>query len=337
MKRALVCLLSCTLVSMTITTPAQARRIKVLHVSEVMQSEVQAILDHTGTGSLFDVTEMSYWDEYHPGPPENLEEYDVIVFGLSDCLDVVRDLDELYSFVAGGGGVIFTHDSAANIYPLSVRDMVGVGAPLDPDSADAGWVWGNWAQILQDHAVLHCPFEIGDVGDSLEIQRTHTVVALESAHKILKLPGTDAANNWYLAVKEFGAGRVVASQIGHSVYQCYVDPTQIPEPGEPPVLREEQLFINCLFWAGTNTPTELCYLIRLVRQLGLPTGIETSLLATLEATARALENHNAPAATGSLGAFIGQVESQRGKAIPPGDAEVLIAAAQEIIHVVNHM
>jgi hypothetical protein len=277
------------------------------------------------------VTQVSYWDEYHNGPPENLAEYDVIVFGLSDCLDVVRDLDELLWFVDGGGGVVFTHDSAANINPLAVRDMVGMGDWIDPDD----WVWGNSAEIVQDHVLLHYPFEIGNLGESLEIQRTHTVVTLESGDKILKLPGPDDSSNWYLSAKGFGAGRIVVSQIGHSVYQCYVNPEEEPEPGEPPVLREQQLFVNCLYWVGRDQ-IELCVdLISQVEELGLPKGAENSLVSKLENAIDSLGKGQTKAALNKLEAFINEVEAQRGKKIPQSDADALIAAAQYIIAVIE--
>jgi len=338
MKRELIYLGLCFVVLAATTAPTGARPIKILHVSEVMQSEVQALIDDTGMGSLFDVTQVSYWDEYHYGPPENLEDYDVIVFGLSDCLDVVRDLDELYWFVNDGGGVVFTHDSAANINPPAVKDMVGMGDWIDPDPPAPDWVWGNSAEIIQDHILLHYPFEIGDEGDSLEIQRTHTVVLLESGDKILKLPGPDGSNNWYLSAKEFEAGRIVVSQIGHSVYQCYVDPQQIPEPGEPPVLREEQLFVNCLFWVGTDIQIELCaVLIIQVRGLDLPTGIENSLVSKLENAIDSIQKGQTNAAVNELEGFINEVEAQRGKKISEADADELIVAAQYIIAVIESM
>ena len=332
MKRELIYLGLCIAVLAAITAPTGARPIKILHVSEVMQYEVQSLIDDTGMGSLFDVTQVSYWDEYHYGPPEDLEEYDVIVFGLSDCFDLVRDLDELYWFVYGGGGVVFTHDSAANITPPAVKDMVGMGDWIDPDPPAPDWVWGNSAEIIQDHILLHYPFEIGSVGESLEIQRTHTVVLLESGDKILKLPGPDGSNNWYLSVNEFGAGRVVVSQIGHSVYQCYVDPQQIPEPGESPVLREEQLFVNCLFWAGTDIQIELCAaLIIQVKELGLPKGIENSLVSKLENAIDSIQKGQTNAAVNKLEGFINEVEAQRGKKIPDSAADELISATWDII------
>ncbi|MCF7975827.1 MAG: DUF5057 domain-containing protein [Phycisphaerae bacterium] len=166
---------------------AVANPIRVLHVSEVMQSEVQVIIDDVGVGGLFEVTQMDYWDEYHNGPPGNLDEYDVIVFGLSDCFDVVRDLDELYSFVEGGGSVMFTHDSASHLSPPSVRSMVGIGDWIEGDETSDGWIWGESSEIIQDHAVLHCPIEIGSVGDGPAIQRTHTLFTLESGDTILSL------------------------------------------------------------------------------------------------------------------------------------------------------
>ncbi len=75
-------------------------------------------------------------------------------------------------------------------------------------------------------------------------------------------------------------------------------------------------------------------LVAQVVALNLSQGVENSLDAKLEAVARALDDlnaHNDAAAIGSLQAFIGQVEAQRGKTIPEEDADALIAAAQVII------
>lgn len=309
------------------TTTALAHPIKVLHVSEVMQSEVQVLIDTMGAGSLFDVTQMDR-DNYQEAPPKNLEEYDVIVFGLSDCFDLVRDLDELLWFVDSGGGVVFTHDSAANMFPLKVRDMVGVG-----EWVDEPWVWGNSAEIIRDHSVLHCLFDIASVGESLEVQQTHTIVTLEGAEKILKLPGPDGSDNFYLATKEYGAGRVVVSQIGHSVYQCAGEPGE-----EDPAPREQELFVNCLYWAGIDTPIELCAdLIVQVEDLGLRKGTENSLVSKLENAIDSMRKGQTNAAANKLSAFINTVEAQQGKKIPEDDANALMAAAQEIIAVLESM
>jgi hypothetical protein len=75
-----------------------------------------------------------------------------------------------------------------------------------------------------------------------------------------------------------------------------------------------------------------------VMTLNLQHGIENSLDAKLEAAVQALDdvnNNNDVAAINSLQAFINAVEAQRGNKISDADADALIAAAQEIIAVLN--
>jgi hypothetical protein len=68
-----------------------------------------------------------------------------------------------------------------------------------------------------------------------------------------------------------------------------------------------------------------------VESLGLPKGQENSLEAKLRAALASVQRGNESSASGQLGAFINEVEAQRGKKIPSADADALIAAAQQII------
>ena len=331
MKRIFISLLLCTVALSTTTNTAVANPIKVLHVSEWMQNEAQQIIDSVGAGGLFDVTQISYWDEFHNSPPDNLDDYDVIVFGLSDCYDLHRPLYELMDFIENGGGIVFTHDTMDHVSPDTVRTIAGIGTWLDPSD----WVWGESAEIIQEHAVLHFPYDIGDVGDTFAIQSTHTIdELLPNARKIIKFPGSDATNNYYLAASEYRDGRVILSHLGHTVFPC-----QDPYPGidaEIPAVTEGALLVNCLYWACMDTPDILCAdLIAQVESLGLPKGIENSLIAKLENVAKKLEDQNIGAAINMLQAFINEVEAQHGKEIPQADADDLIAAAEEIIEVLS--
>jgi hypothetical protein len=79
-------------------------------------------------------------------------------------------------------------------------------------------------------------------------------------------------------------------------------------------------------------------LLEEVGGLGLPGGIENSLMAKLNAALRALEDENEnndAAAVNTLEAFINAVETHRGKKIPEAEADALIAAAQEIIELLG--
>jgi predicted outer membrane repeat protein len=74
-----------------------------------------------------------------------------------------------------------------------------------------------------------------------------------------------------------------------------------------------------------------------VEALGLPTGIENSLVSKLENAISSIQKGQTKAAVNKLGAFINEVEAQRGKKIPQGEADGLIDAAQEIILVIESM
>ncbi len=72
-------------------------------------------------------------------------------------------------------------------------------------------------------------------------------------------------------------------------------------------------------------------LILQVASLNLKHAIENSLDAKLDSAFDALEAENATSAVSKLNAFINEVNAQRGKKIPTADADALIAAALEII------
>ncbi len=75
-----------------------------------------------------------------------------------------------------------------------------------------------------------------------------------------------------------------------------------------------------------------------VYELNLQNGIENSLDAKLDSALNALDDaneNNDVAAINSLGAFINAVEAQSGNKIPVEDADILIAAAQDIIDLLS--
>jgi parallel beta-helix repeat protein len=75
-----------------------------------------------------------------------------------------------------------------------------------------------------------------------------------------------------------------------------------------------------------------------VLALNLQPGVETSLTSLLNAAQQALDDPNASnnvAAINALGAFINAVEALSGIQIPETDANALIAAAQQIIDLLN--
>ena len=86
-------------------------------------------------------------------------------------------------------------------------------------------------------------------------------------------------------------------------------------------------------------PAELLLnLVQNVRDMNLQQGIETGLVAKLEAALQVLEDVNEKndvAAINSLEAFINLVEAQKGKKISSPDAETLIDAAEKIINLLE--
>jgi PKD repeat protein len=77
-------------------------------------------------------------------------------------------------------------------------------------------------------------------------------------------------------------------------------------------------------------------LIAAVKALGLSKGRTTSLIASLDAALKQVNEGNDKTAINVLGAFINKVEAQAGKSINPSDAEALIAAAEDIIDAINN-
>jgi len=84
----------------------------------------------------------------------------------------------------------------------------------------------------------------------------------------------------------------------------------------------------------SSIPDAIRQLIEQVEALDIHHGIKNSLIVKLNAAVKKLEDANESndsMAINSLGAFINEVEAQRGKKISEADADALIAAAQQII------
>lgn len=82
---------------------------------------------------------------------------------------------------------------------------------------------------------------------------------------------------------------------------------------------------------GGSIAAQIQNLINQVESLGLPKGQENSLEAKLRSALASVQRGNENSASGQLGAFINEVQAQRGKKIPSADADALIASAQQII------
>jgi hypothetical protein len=83
-------------------------------------------------------------------------------------------------------------------------------------------------------------------------------------------------------------------------------------------------------------PSELIdTLMAYVSGLGLSKGIQTSLLAKLDAAQSNLARGEVTAATGTIGAFMNEVRAQSGKHISAGQAAEMTSQAQAIVHVIG--
>jgi Thrombospondin type 3 repeat/FIMAH domain len=81
---------------------------------------------------------------------------------------------------------------------------------------------------------------------------------------------------------------------------------------------------------GRPPQQQLADLDSAVQALGLPNGIENSLLVKIQGASRDLSNGQTAAACGKLDAFINEVQAQAGNKIPTAAAADLIAAARQI-------
>ncbi|UCE39299.1 MAG: hypothetical protein JSW00_08795 [Thermoplasmata archaeon] len=72
-----------------------------------------------------------------------------------------------------------------------------------------------------------------------------------------------------------------------------------------------------------------------IEEMNLPKGLECSLLSKLENAIKSLDKGNDNAAMNKIEAFINEVEAQRGKKLTDAQADELIAAAEEILAMIN--
>jgi hypothetical protein len=227
--------------------------IKVLHVSTFCYNEVQEIINIAGASSLFEVTQVGLLS-FNNGNPSDLSAYDVIVFGLSNRFEegeytpyagVIGRISELKNYVNQGGGVVWTHDTLSHgihDYGVDAEEPAGVDYTL-PGTAVGSAV----AKIVNEHYVLHHPFEIGTVGDTVSILETHTwYTIVTTATIVMMFDGVPAGpDNFYLTVHEYGNGRVAVIQLG-----CLTLIEYNGILGSWPSIAESKVFVNTLYWAS---------------------------------------------------------------------------------------
>ncbi|MEM2442207.1 MAG: hypothetical protein QXX99_07615 [Candidatus Bathyarchaeia archaeon] len=133
-------------------------------------------------------------------------------------------LAELQNYVSNGGGIVWTHDTLEQWwdYGPQIEEPAGVDN-YDTSDKNRERVWYSQIKIVEDHTILHHPYEIGNVGDIISIQYTHTnggriktAKALINSYNGKYDPQATNANDFYLTVNEYGKGRVAIIEIGHS-------------------------------------------------------------------------------------------------------------------------
>jgi len=233
---------------------------KVLHVSVFKQNELQKIIDSVGASELFTITQVSV-EEFNRGNPSDLSAYDAIVFGINDWGEVAGNrsrkygrLAELQNYVSNGGGIVWTHDTLEQWwdYGSQIEEPAGVDN-YDISDKNRERVWYSSIKIVEDHPILHNPYEIGNVGDIISVQYTHTNGGrVKTAKAIIKSyngkydPQATDANDFYLTVNEYGKGRVAIIEIGHSTIR-EDKPSVINIPFE----KESKVLINTLCWVSS--------------------------------------------------------------------------------------
>jgi hypothetical protein len=226
--------------------PAAEGALEVLHVSSCEQNEVQEILHQAGSAELFTNTQVGL-SAFNAGSPDDLSAFDAIVFGVNDCYGDPSRASELREFVEQGGGIVWTHDSLDYGSPLGADVEVPAGVAFITPWTD---VYGSQVEVVRDHAMLHEPFEIGDLGTTFPVVETHTSGgSVTNAEIILQFVEPPAgAGNFYLTAHEHEAGRVAVLEIGHpGTLGCSCD--RYPTTLTP---QEAEILTNALVWVGSG-------------------------------------------------------------------------------------
>jgi len=250
---------------------ARADTIKVLHVSAFYYNEAQEVVNIAGASQLFEVSQVRLWD-FNQGNPNDLSAYDVIVFGISDQYEsspyyspntgIIERISELRTYVQQGGGIVWTHDSLeyVNDYGVDAEEPAGVD-----NSGDTLWgpIHGfrpEQIRIASEHIILHYPFEIGNINDTINILPTHTTggeITTSTVIMRFNVEPLEAVDNFYLTVNEYGNGRVAVIELGcEPMISLWGDINNLPSS------KESQIFVNSLFWASRKVhPTQYTFAI----------------------------------------------------------------------------
>jgi hypothetical protein len=233
----------------------------ILHVSVWQHDELQKIIDYTDLTDNFSVTQVAL-SQFNSGLPGDLSSFDAIVFGLNNGYEMnaapIERTVDLRNYVSAGGGIVWTHDSLELTWDYGT-DLEGpAGLNYDDNLTQLVGLSNRDIEIVLEHEILHNPFNIGNVGDFIPktpypppwYHYAHTTFGIvTTADIIIQHKTTPAPTNYYLTTHEYGEGRVVVDEIGHTV---------VSEEGTflgIPSLKECQILVNSIHWAAGGRET----------------------------------------------------------------------------------
>lgn len=246
MQRTLKCFI---VFIMLAAVPALASQpVKVLHISALGLHELEFLVASVGVEQDLAITMVTLAE----GLPRDWATYDVLVFGLNDCYEdkakqALPSPDALARYVQAGGGIVWTHDTLE--YSKSWGDGLEIPAGVREVKAERIGMHNGKIRIAKEHPILFCYFDIGRYGDVLWTSPFKGFPhsgggAITTASIIIDHQAQAADNNFYLTVNEYGRGRVVVNEIGHSVVAYNGELNTKMQPTECKIL------VNSIIWAA---------------------------------------------------------------------------------------
>ena len=161
---------------------------------------------------------------------EKLKIFKMVIYDLKDGgYGDTKNIDEIKNYLLNGGNIILTHDHIYGNY----ANLLGA-------KKDNKWLLKKKAKILKKtHPIFKSFYNLLlFVNDEFEISDTHKHALnfenLEEYNQKLLIELDDGMHGEYLYIKEFGKGRIILWNVGHS--------------GNILNDFEKKLFINILHW-----------------------------------------------------------------------------------------
>ena len=195
-------------------------------MSVTQKNEVRQILDSVGESDRFEVHQVSF-DDFSSVDWRLLSNYKGVVFGVSDGYYghfqglSAPAVGALARFVTEGGGLLWTHDTLADL-----RDLAEISGFRNGSGSDRVPMTVDSVRILRtDHPVLRWPYQTGlqsrilQKGAHSTGTYSHPPVALEAASAQILIDHNiqpSGPHNYYLTVHTHGSGRVALFEVGHA-------------------------------------------------------------------------------------------------------------------------